>query len=250
MLVSSFSGINKEAKMKAVRHRSVAKQEIPLKFAIVRRHFENQAFDGCRILDIGGCSYYYRILGNIFRFGEVILLNVDETTKGTPCGVRGDGTELPFKSGSLDVVTSFDTIEHVGEPDSLVKEVHRVLRDNGTFVLSTPNLADIYSRIAFLFGYMPFQYNPTRIRAGSPLGQIALDMGHRSVLTFKALQELVISNGFGIERSYGYCGVDSFYNRRIDLENAAGLFRTRRLLNKVLPKTLREETLLVCTRLA
>jgi SAM-dependent methyltransferase len=222
--------------------------EIPQKLLIVRHHFRGRRFDGCRILDVGGCFYYHRLLNEIFRFGEVILINLDETTKGTANGVRGDGTKLPFKNESLDVVTSFDTIEHVSEPDELVMEVHRVLKNDGTLILSSPNLADLYSRVVFLLGYMPFQYNPSKIRPGSPLGQAPLDMSHKSVLTFRALQELVVAYGFRIERSYGYCGVDPFTNARICLEGSAGLFRTRRFLNRILPNTLREETLLVCTK--
>ncbi|MGE3107684.1 MAG: class I SAM-dependent methyltransferase [Phycisphaerales bacterium] len=39
----------------------------------------------------------------------------------------------------VDVVTSFETIEHVAQPRTLLREFHRVLASAGTLVLSTPN---------------------------------------------------------------------------------------------------------------
>jgi hypothetical protein len=43
----------------------------------------------------------------------------------------------------------------------LVSEASRVLRRGGLFVLAITNLGDIYSRIAFRFGYTPFRYDPS-----------------------------------------------------------------------------------------
>jgi O-antigen biosynthesis protein len=50
-------------------------------------------------------------------------------------------TSLPADDESLDVVVSFETIEHLTEADQtrFVREVHRVLRPDGLFVASTPN---------------------------------------------------------------------------------------------------------------
>lgn len=53
-----------------------------------------------------------------------------------------DALRLPFDDGSFDTVCSFETIEHVEDPDGLVREVARVLRPDGTFVVSTPR-ADV-----------------------------------------------------------------------------------------------------------
>jgi ubiquinone/menaquinone biosynthesis C-methylase UbiE len=51
----------------------------------------------------------------------------------------GDGTCLPFKDSSFDVVTSFETIEHLYQRSQFLKELNRVLNPGGRLILSTPN---------------------------------------------------------------------------------------------------------------
>lgn len=46
---------------------------------------------------------------------------------------------LPFADGSFDCVISFQVIEHIRRDADLVREVHRVLRPGGRFILTTPN---------------------------------------------------------------------------------------------------------------
>jgi SAM-dependent methyltransferase len=55
--------------------------------------------------------------------------------------VHADATCLPFHPHSLDLVVSFETIEHVPDAQALVREVRRVLKPGGRLVLSTPNRA-------------------------------------------------------------------------------------------------------------
>ncbi len=52
-----------------------------------------------------------------------------------------DVCDLAFPDGSFDVVCSFETIEHVDDPERAVAEAARVLRPAGTFVVSTPHVA-------------------------------------------------------------------------------------------------------------
>jgi len=51
----------------------------------------------------------------------------------------GNGPGLPFADESFDVVTSFETLEHLHERGAFVAELHRVIRTDGTLLLSTPN---------------------------------------------------------------------------------------------------------------
>ena len=52
----------------------------------------------------------------------------------------GNAEELvQIGDNSFDVVVSMETIEHLNHPEKFVQQVKRVLKDNGIFVVSTPN---------------------------------------------------------------------------------------------------------------
>ena len=57
----------------------------------------------------------------------------------------GSVLEIPLADGSVDVVVSFETLEHVTEHDKMLQEVVRVLRPDGLLIISTPEKS-IYSR--------------------------------------------------------------------------------------------------------
>lgn len=51
----------------------------------------------------------------------------------------GDGESIPLDDKSVDVVVTFETIEHIKDYKKFIKEMKRVLKDNGIAVVSTPN---------------------------------------------------------------------------------------------------------------
>jgi SAM-dependent methyltransferase len=53
--------------------------------------------------------------------------------------VAGSAEMLPIATGSIDVIVSFETVEHVPHPRAFVQECRRVLRPDGVLVISTPN---------------------------------------------------------------------------------------------------------------
>ena len=53
--------------------------------------------------------------------------------------VHGDAYKLPFPDRSFDVVTSMDFLEHVDDPELVIKEVSRVLKPEGLFFFHTFN---------------------------------------------------------------------------------------------------------------
>lgn len=78
-----------------------------------------------RILDVGGRT---ALLRSFLPKDDVVL--VDLEVSGEPGLVLGDGSELPFADASFDVVTAFDTLEHVPprRRKAFVDEVRRVAK--------------------------------------------------------------------------------------------------------------------------
>jgi len=52
---------------------------------------------------------------------------------------RATAPPLPFDDEEFDCVISFQVIEHIENDAELVREVHRVLRPSGQFIVTTPN---------------------------------------------------------------------------------------------------------------
>lgn len=51
----------------------------------------------------------------------------------------GSATQIPLADSSVDVVVSFETIEHLGEHERMLGEFCRVLRPDGQLIISSPN---------------------------------------------------------------------------------------------------------------
>lgn len=68
----------------------------------------------------------------------------------------GSCSAIPLPDASVDVVVSFETIEHHGEHDAMMREVRRVLVPGGTLVISSPDRLE-YSDV-------PQYRNPFHVR--------------------------------------------------------------------------------------
>lgn len=53
---------------------------------------------------------------------------------------------LPFNDSIFDFVVSFQVIEHIRDDNTFVKEIHRVLKDGGKFIVTTPNVLTTLTR--------------------------------------------------------------------------------------------------------
>jgi SAM-dependent methyltransferase len=57
---------------------------------------------------------------------------------------KGVGEDLPFEDSSFDIVISFNALDHAINPDGVIRETYRVLRDNGDFLIWIYTLRDTY----------------------------------------------------------------------------------------------------------
>jgi SAM-dependent methyltransferase len=225
---------------------------IPIKIKILKEYFHDRSFKNYKVLDIGGTYKLCKHLENIFKASEFYILNANqEEIKDVKNSFIMDAENLTFDKEEWDIITSFDVIEHLKNPDDFLEEVNRVLKPEGYFIISTPNLADIYSRITFLFGYTPFSYNPCKFRVGVPFSNINTNMDHKNVFTQRALEELLEVHNFEVIKKFGYSYSESFY---LDIEPAkkksdlVGFDGVRNFLDKILPSSLNEGLLFICKK--
>lgn len=76
-------------------------------------------------------------------------------TKGIDVVVGDASQGLPYSDGSFDVVIAGEIIEHMIDDVSFLKELRRVSRDQGTVVVTTPNLVSLSNRLLMSLGLMP-----------------------------------------------------------------------------------------------
>lgn len=110
------------------------------------RYLIAQRFSRGIVLDIAsGTGYGSSILARAEKSIYVISvdINYDLLRYGAKVfninGVQADALKLPFRDGALDTVVTLETIEHLPDPISFIKEISRVLKFDGLVVLSTPN---------------------------------------------------------------------------------------------------------------
>ena len=65
--------------------------------------------------------------------------------------IIADAQQLPFRDQTIDKIICADIIEHLDRPEQLIAESQRVLRENGSIVISTPNENPIWRLDEFLW---------------------------------------------------------------------------------------------------
>jgi len=82
--------------------------------------------------------------------------------------VNFDQSPLPYPDNSFDFVTSAEVVEHLENYHHLIREVYRVLKPNGLFIVTTPNVLNMKSRVRILLTGFPALFDPLPIK-GSEL---------------------------------------------------------------------------------
>lgn len=68
---------------------------------------------------------------------------------------------LHLENNYYDMVFSGETIEHLYNPENLIKEAQKILKPCGIFIGSTPNALQLEKRFFYLFGYDPKDFSDT-----------------------------------------------------------------------------------------
>jgi GT2 family glycosyltransferase/SAM-dependent methyltransferase len=112
--------------------------------------------EGKDVLDIAcGEGYGSAMLAKSAR--SVIGVDIADSAvahaRDTYCGTPGldfmvgDAAQIPLADNSVDIVVSFETIEHHDRHQEMLSEIRRVLRPDGLLVISSPNRV-VYSELA------------------------------------------------------------------------------------------------------
>lgn len=145
--------------------------------------------------------------------------------------IQGNGLTLPVADNSIDVVTSFETLEHIpiSQQELLVTEVSRVLKPGGIFLCSTPNHEYSPGHVEHTKEFMPdefFELMSLYFGRVEPYGQYITDED----LEFQQAQIKTLK--FQLRRKKGI----AFYKLRNWLQQTPTRIRARELIKKLLGK--------------
>jgi 2-polyprenyl-3-methyl-5-hydroxy-6-metoxy-1,4-benzoquinol methylase len=97
---------------------------------------------GLSILDVGSgdgiIAEHISKMGNNVTAVDLPTVAVQTHKCHGPLAVTGDAERLSFVSNIFDVVIASEIMEHLWNPHSLINEAHRVLKPDGSLIISTP----------------------------------------------------------------------------------------------------------------
>jgi ubiquinone/menaquinone biosynthesis C-methylase UbiE len=114
---------------------------------LARYRFAAPAASGKTVLDAGcGWAYGAELLAQAgaesvvgIDISETVIEAAREQVDPRVSLEVADLTDLPFESGSFDLVVCFETIEHLRDQSRALDELARVLADGGLLLISSPN---------------------------------------------------------------------------------------------------------------
>lgn len=149
---------------------------------------------GESLLDVGcGAGQVVKSVAN--RFNRVVAADIapriirDTARRCGPIAswtVLDASRPLPFADETFSNVVALSMLQYIFSPESLLREVHRVLRPRGEILVETPNIAYFPQRLRLLAG------RPIR----TSFWKHGIDGGNLHYFTVDTLRTLVTEAGF------------------------------------------------------
>jgi len=133
-----------------------------------------------------GCGGGQFVKGLYYYRPDLQITGVDISEKSI-LYAQSSSRGVTFKYGD-DAVSSFDTIEHLKNPQKAVSEIHRVLKPGGVFHSSTPIEGSVYTILGIF--HRIFKFNPKNKR-----------IGHVNNFNENSLKKLIETQGFAIKET-------------------------------------------------
>ncbi len=186
------------------------------------------------ILDIGGgTGYFADQLQHMFPKAEIHSTDISAEAikegkklyKTIIFKVSDAEKVMPYKDNYFDLVISGEHIAHLKDTDTYLSEIRRILKKNGTLMLTTPNLVSWLNRMLMLSGKAPFFSEPL-LNTGVPVVTVfgrefppkhMLPSGHLRLFTIGMIEKALQTNGIKMIQTYGVSSLSNRFIKPIDV---------------------------------
>jgi len=146
--------------------------------------------NGLKLLDVGCADGYLSRLFAARGFRVIAIDAPAQRQRELPDGIRFLEADLdhglPAVEGRFDFVVCADILEHLRNPEVLLREIHSRMAPGAKLLASLPNSGNIYFRLNVLFGKFPQD------------DRGLFDRTHLHFYMWKGWQDLLIENGYKI----------------------------------------------------
>jgi ubiquinone/menaquinone biosynthesis C-methylase UbiE len=126
--------------------------------------------DKLKILDVGcGDSVLFYLFNKTTKSQDLLLYGIDNSEIALSVArkknpkvnyYQAEVNNLPFENNFFDIIVSFDVIEHVINPEEMLREMIRVCKNNGALILGTPiKYNEAYQSRMHAYEYFPSEFN-------------------------------------------------------------------------------------------
>jgi len=113
---------------------------------IKNNQYESHLDIGC-----GTGALIKRLKGNVKKSFGTDINKKEFKLKGVDFEKADLNKKFPFKNEKFDLITAVEIIEHVENQFSFIREAAVRLNKKGKFILTSPNIYNIWSKLFFLF---------------------------------------------------------------------------------------------------
>lgn len=113
-------------------------------------------------LDLGcGKGDWSEILSSTKKFQSIECMDLFDCRKGMSKDFIFFSADLanhkfPVDDAKYDFIFAIEVLEHIENPRHFIREVYRILKPGGQFIMSTPSVDSLRSKISYLIrGYFP-----------------------------------------------------------------------------------------------
>jgi ubiquinone/menaquinone biosynthesis C-methylase UbiE len=113
---------------------------------------------------------------------------------------------LPYDDETFDYVVCVEGLEHIENPANAIREFARILKPDGTLVVSVPNIMNIEERLKWLFNGYTSHFKPLSSEALDDIekqhGAMAKMALHINAIGYSEVRYLLEKSGFELKKTY------------------------------------------------